>query len=90
MEILVAMAVDVVEEVVVGEQEVATDTQSIEVEHTPEGEVEELETQGEVVPVFVDIDFVPGLRCQFSVLDNAYQGFRLAVLVLYQLFHFYV
>ena len=90
LEILVAMAVDVVEEVVVREQEVATDTQSIAVEHTPEGEVEELETQGEVVPVFVDIDFVPGLRCQFSVLDNAYQGFRLAVLVLYQLFHFYV
>ena len=52
--------------------------------------MEELETQGGVVSVFVDIDFVLGLGCQFSVLDNAYQGFRLAVLVLYQLFHFYV
>ena len=52
--------------------------------------MEELETQGEVVLVFVDIDFVLGLGCQFSVLDNAHQGFRLAVLVLYQLFHFYV
>ena len=90
LEILVAMSIDAVEKLVARCQEVATDTQSIAVEYTPEGEVEELETQGEVVPVFVDIDFVLGLRCQFSVLDNAYQGFRLAVLVLYQLFHFCV
>ena len=31
------------------EQEVATDTQSIAVEHTPEGEGEELETQVEAL-----------------------------------------
>lgn len=35
------MAIDVVEEVVV--QEAATNTQSIAVQHTPEGEGEELE-----------------------------------------------
>lgn len=79
------MVIDVVKEVVVCLREAATDTQSTAVEHTPEGEGEEVETQGEGLAVAVVIDFavlVGGIR--LAVLDEMSRGFHFVVLFYYQ------
>lgn len=73
------MVIDVVKEVVVCLREAAIDTQSTAVEHTPEGEGEEVETQGEGLAVAV---LVGGIR--LAVLDEMSRGFHFVVLFYHQ------
>lgn len=73
------MVIDVVKEVVVCLREAAIDTQSTAVEHTPEGEGEEVETQGEGLAVAV---LVGGIR--LAVLYEMSRGFHFVVLFYYQ------
>ena len=71
------MVIAVVKVAVACSEAVATDIQSTRVEHIPEGEGEEVETQGSGVVIFVVIDFaVLEVGVRFVVLEEVFCGFR--------------